>query len=259
MSEFSAPTLSLIGLIAVAITVPRYIKMPESLELLFHDRMGQILLLGLAAVIGSYNFAVGLMLAVFFMTLMVNSNKSVEGFDNHNDVDMDMDFEEKFNEPGKDSCAHLSESIEKLQTLQKDMGCMVPKKVPKKVAKEDTMDDEDDSKKTVKKDDVEDVVEGFGCGCPGSVDSIKRNMYLAEAGEKNESFQNQFQSQSQLQPVTTLATFAQGQSDFDVAGCRYDLKQTGMNDDIYGPPLASCNAYQEVNLEQTGTVFYPLN
>jgi hypothetical protein len=260
MSELSAPTLSLIGVIAVAVAVPKYIKMPESLELLFNDRMGQILLLGLSAVIGSYNFAVGLMVAVFFMTLMV-SGKSVEGFDNHMDMDFEEDFKETVNEddepvdkkPKKANtntcdntarCDNLEKSIENLQVMQKEMGCMVPKtKAPKS---------EDDDEPLKSKD--EDLVEGFGCGCPGTVDSMQRKMYLEEAGENVENFKNQMQPQ----PLAST-TLTQGQVDFDVVGCRYDLKQTGLNDDVYGPPLSSCNAYQAVNLEETGTVFYPLN
>jgi hypothetical protein len=267
MSELSTSALSLIGIIAIAVAVPKYIKMPESLELLFQDRVGQILLLGLAAVIGSYNFAVGLMLAVFFMSLMVNT-RAVEGFDNHGDFeedfkedqmenedlekeqnfnenpmeDEDLKKEQNFNEePGEDEnfsdttqCNKINNSIRNLKALRTEMGCAAPTKQgpPKKSNKDKNKDEEED-----------DLVEGFGCSKPA--DNSNKKMNLKFVGKSVEPFQNQ--------------SLVQGHSDFDVAGCRYDLKQTGLNEDIYGPPLSSCNAYQTVNLEETGTVFYPLN
>ena len=47
---------------------------------------------------------------------------------------------------------------------------------------------------------------------------------------------------------------------FDVAGCRYDLKESNqLHETIYGAPLDSCMAYQSANVAGTGTVFYPLN
>ena len=46
---------------------------------------------------------------------------------------------------------------------------------------------------------------------------------------------------------------------FDVAGCKYDMGFKSQNDTYYGPPVSSCSAYKNINLEKTGTVFYPLN
>ena len=44
----------------------------------------------------------------------------------------------------------------------------------------------------------------------------------------------------------------------DVAGCRYDYKNSAQNSTMNGPPLSSCNAYNPSELS-TGTLFYPLN
>jgi hypothetical protein len=47
---------------------------------------------------------------------------------------------------------------------------------------------------------------------------------------------------------------------YDVAGCRYDFKNSPQNLTRYGPPLAQCGTYNNANTTAcSGTVFYPLN
>ncbi len=46
---------------------------------------------------------------------------------------------------------------------------------------------------------------------------------------------------------------------FDVAGCRYDYKDTEQNLFKNGPPLAKCGAYSMEQFQKVGTLFYPLN
>jgi len=46
---------------------------------------------------------------------------------------------------------------------------------------------------------------------------------------------------------------------YDVAGCRYDFKDSTQNMTKYGPPLASCGAYNSEQAKTCGTLFYPLN
>lgn len=46
---------------------------------------------------------------------------------------------------------------------------------------------------------------------------------------------------------------------YDIAGCRYDMKNSHQNLTKYGPPLSSCNVYTKENIEKQGTAFYPLN
>jgi hypothetical protein len=46
---------------------------------------------------------------------------------------------------------------------------------------------------------------------------------------------------------------------YDVVGCRYDFKDSQQNMTKYGPPLASCGAYNPQQVKQCGTLFYPLN
>lgn len=45
----------------------------------------------------------------------------------------------------------------------------------------------------------------------------------------------------------------------DVTGCRYDHKNSPQNTTMYGPPLSECTTYNSTNIQETGTVFYPLN
>lgn len=46
---------------------------------------------------------------------------------------------------------------------------------------------------------------------------------------------------------------------YDITGCRYDFKNSPQNLTQYGPPLASCGAYNKEQIKKCGTVFYPLN
>jgi hypothetical protein len=46
---------------------------------------------------------------------------------------------------------------------------------------------------------------------------------------------------------------------YDVAGCRYDFKDSPQNLTTYGPPLSQCGTYSEDQYSCTGTLFYPLN
>jgi len=46
---------------------------------------------------------------------------------------------------------------------------------------------------------------------------------------------------------------------YDVAGCRYDFKDSQQNMTMYGPPLSACGAYNPQQVAKCGTLFYPLN
>ena len=46
---------------------------------------------------------------------------------------------------------------------------------------------------------------------------------------------------------------------YDITGCRFDFKDSTQNMTKYGPPLASCGAYNKEQITKCGTVFYPLN
>jgi hypothetical protein len=46
---------------------------------------------------------------------------------------------------------------------------------------------------------------------------------------------------------------------FDVAGTRYDLASRPQNLTVYGPPLAWCGTYDQLQATKCGTLFYPLN
>jgi len=62
---------------------------------------------------------------------------------------------------------------------------------------------------------------------------------------------------NQNDAITTVN--APNRDGFDVAGCRYDFKDSQQNMTIYGPPLAACGAYNPQQVAKCGTLFYPLN
>jgi len=290
MTELSTPTLCLIGTIAVTLAVPKYVQLPESLDLLFHDRMGQILLLGLAAVIGSYNFAVGLMLAVFFMSLMLSSPTVQEGFESENDdepeeeddenqnlgeednlavmnTDENIAFEEggddyegeEFTDPSSSkgeqfktkktkknknstSCKFLINQMNRIQKHLKKKRC---DEAEVRSDEAEVRSDEPRENENFEESEDGDLEEGFGCGCGGNGDYRKKKANMLKAGAI-EPFQN-----PEPQPNDS--------TNYDIAGCRYDLQSGPHTESINGAPLSSCEAYKSVDVGNTGTVFYPLN
>ena len=62
---------------------------------------------------------------------------------------------------------------------------------------------------------------------------------------------------NQNDAITTVN--APNRNGYDVAGCRYDFKDSQQNMTIYGPPLAACGAYNPQQVAKCGTLFYPLN
>ena len=284
MSELSTPALCLIGIIAVAVAVPKYVQLPESLELLFHDKMGQVLLLGLAAVVGSYNFSVGLMMAVFFMSLMLSGGAVEEGFEEENDGDgadeddlraqnngeqefqgLDLDEELEGDEPedeelegeelegneleGEELDENVSEEFQSKRSKKKSSAQKKLRKIRKIACSSDNERSRKGEDNYSPAEDFAneegDLEEGFGCGCQGMDDQRKKKNYLVKTGQV-EAFQNP-------EPQ------AHDSTNYDVVGCRFDLQSGPETESVNGPPLASCEAYKAVNVENTGTVFYPLN
>ena len=48
MSQITNQSICVIGIITAIVVIPRYLRLPHSLELLYHDKIGQLLLLVLA-------------------------------------------------------------------------------------------------------------------------------------------------------------------------------------------------------------------
>lgn len=93
----------------------------------------------------------------------------------------------------------------------------------------------------------EDIEEGF-CGCDRSDNRVKLAKVVAQS---EPSFNENFQNPPQMKSASI--------NPYDVAGCRYDNDfEKDLHDTFYGPPLASCRAYNGSN-KSIGTLFYPMN
>jgi hypothetical protein len=275
-------------IIVLAVIIPRYIRLPKNVELLFNDRIGQILLLLLAVMVGSYNFVCGVLLVVLFLSIMINVS-SVEGFENPADsedediviesenFEEDVAAEEESSPTSDEKIKELEEKISKLEQEKSEESSPTPKSTKRPTVKpttkptmamedeeqaSDEMKSETQSKKKVamsvkksSKKETEDTIEGFNCGCDTN-DRRSKLINYARADQVDpslsglfETFENPPQSKDIITP-----------NPFDVAGCRYDLKESNqLHETIYGAPLDSCMAYQSANVGGTGTVFYPLN
>jgi hypothetical protein len=127
MDKISNNSACVIGVIALIAVIPRYIQLPNSLELLFHDMIGQLLLLLLAITVGSYNFTCGLLLVVLFLSIMlqskIKSKYASEGFiDYEEGEDKDMELNENFDTATKKTKKPSSDMEEEEEDVQtKDM------------------------------------------------------------------------------------------------------------------------------------------
>jgi len=93
----------------------------------------------------------------------------------------------------------------------------------------------------------EDIEEGF-CGCDRSDNRVKLAKVLSQS---EPSFNENFQNPPQMKTASV--------NPYDVAGCRYDNDfEKDLHDTFYGPPLASCRAYNG-STKSIGTLFYPMN
>ncbi len=277
-------------IIALAVVIPRYVKLPMNVELLFNDRIGQLLLLLLAVMIGSYNFVCGVLLVVLFLSIMIKVSKSnsVEGFENENEEEDEDDDDTKSEE-----IIEKSESFASKKTKTTPKPSPTPTKskptkgkptpaptkgkptpTPKVTFEEeseepeeqepekteDEMEIEMENKKTMSEsapeEPEEETVEGFNCGCDTN-DRRAKLINYARADQVDPSLSGLFETfENPPQQSNTIIT----PNPFDVAGCRYDLKEGNpLHETVYGAPVDSCMAYQSANVSGTGTVFYPLN
>jgi hypothetical protein len=62
----------------------------------------------------------------------------------------------------------------------------------------------------------------------------------------------------QVRELFTKDKHADG-ADFDMVGCRYDLKGNLNNEFLQGPPVALCGNYNQIEIDKIGGAFYPIN
>ncbi len=274
-------------IILLIVLVPRYIQLPNSLELLFHDTIGQILLLLVAVFIGAHNLLCGVLLVIFFVSIML---QTTEGFDvdkkNKKSTSMSeeesksmseedtpsmsekdtpsMSEEEPIPDPEKETQiktyqtainslqSKINELEETKSTSTKPSEMSEYKETKKLNNKKMNTTPPPKPKSTKEPFEDEDIEEGFSCGCNGDSRQVKQIKY-AESQSLDESLQGLFETFENPNHVVKTP------NPFDVAGCRFDMKESNpLHETVYGAPVDSCQAYSNANTG-TGTVFYPLN
>ena len=293
MSQITNESICVIGIITAIVIVPRYLRLPESLELLYHDKIGQLLLLVLAVVVGSYNFTCGVLLALLFLSIMLqtqnNAINMTEGFEDYNmDEDADMKLNEDFNNTEEttdtpsminntvdniavpsldDLTKELKDSQKQLKVLEKDLSKY--KKVESSKPTETQLEMNSKVEKAKKHKPTKastpptptpteptEIVEGFGCGCSDGSSSRNDEMRV-KLLKYEESSSDDY---SLVEPFTNVRKNNNNSfNPYDSVGCKFDVNYQPRNEFINGSPLSSCDAYLNNNLKQTGTVFYPLN
>ncbi len=274
-------------LILLIVLVPRYIQLPNSVERLFHDTIGQILLLLIAVFVGAHNLLCGVLLVIFLVSIML---QTTEGFDVDNKkkkvtpVPTDnQEEEEEMDEPTPDpekesqiktyqtAINSLQSKINELEHTSKPTPMptnpsemkeykenkkMENKKMDNKKMESSFMTPTPTKTKSSKEqfeDEEEgDIEEGFSCGCDSNSSQVKKIKY-EESQSIDESLQGLFEKFENPAPGVKTP------NPFDVSGCRFDMKESNpLHETVYGAPVDSCQAYSTANTG-TGTVFYPLN
>ena len=301
----TSQSMCVIVIILCIVLIPKYLQLPKSLELLYQDKFGQLLLLILAVVVGSYNFTCGILLTLLFLSIIIQTTSNIEGFEDGNtdtvdsvnkaDVSMedepDMKLNEEFvdtsdesntSDPSLDKLTkELQDTQNQLKLLETNLNKYQKKQVlennetdlemnkkiekAKKMTPRDTLNNRlnntlnevsntETKKPSLKKEETTETIEGFG-GCGGGDSSSSRNdeqriklLKYEEANMKDLSLIEPFINPSKN-------TF----NPYDSVGCKFDVNFQPRNEFINGPPVSSCDAYSNINLKQTGTVFYPLN
>lgn len=290
MSQITNQSLCVLGMIVAVAIIPKYVTLPEGLELLFNDKIGQLLLLGLAIAVGSYNFTCGLLLAVLFLSIMLKPIKKThtEGFSDYSEEDSNhaMEAEEFKDEPDETPTVKKTTSTptstkktktvsmpskkpsteepimydnnEETSTLKMpsptpdvnqlkmelDTSQEIIKDLEKKLSSFQSKESKSTESKSIKeKNDEEPTIEPFSCGCDS--DDSRVSLIKYQKANMEDTYENFVDSKNM--------------DLFDVAGCKYDMGFKSQNDTFYGPPVSRCDTYKNINLEKTGTVFYPLN
>jgi hypothetical protein len=333
--QVSFEPICAILIIFAILSVPKYLQLPDSLVLLYHDMFGQILLLLFAVLVGSYSFLCGVLLVILFISIMIQTKYYVsEGFVGSQDSDMVLGkgkTEEEFEDqvtpqtpmvtqspttpmmttpmntsrpqiagastPAPTSMASEAKfpsnvegyktTIKKLEeelneckatnlTLKTNMtapsvplptmGSNMASRPSNPESFEDVEDDEykleskarnitvmstdegsEEFEGEMDGNEGEDIEEGF-CGCDRSDNRVKLAKVLSQS---EPSFNENFQNPPKMKTASV--------NPYDVAGCRYDNDfEKDLHDTFYGPPLASCRAYNG-STKSIGTLFYPMN
>ena len=271
-----------IVLILLIVLVPRYIQLPNSVERLFHDTIGQILLLLVAVFIGAHNLLCGVLLVIFLVSIML---QTTEGFDVDNKkkkvtptptADQEEEMDEPTPDPEKESQIKTYQTaINSLQSKINELESIPQPSSPSEMNEYKDNKKMDNKKKNTKKMDTSfmtptptqpkakkesfededqeaDIEEGFSCGCDSNSSQVKKIKY-EESQSIDESLQGLFEKFENPAPGVKTP------NPFDVSGCRFDMKESNpLHETVYGAPVDSCQAYSTANTG-TGTVFYPLN
>lgn len=254
-------------IILLIVLVPRYIQLPNSLELLFHDTIGQILLLLVAVFIGAHNLLCGILLVIFFVSIMLQTTEGFE-VDSKKTKKTTAPDEDVTSDPEKESQIKTYQTaINSLQSKINELEHTEPTPTNSSEMTEYTENKKSNNKKPSPsprpkkttnptkepfEDEEEDIEEGFSCGCDSNSSQVKKIKY-EESQNIDESLQGLFEKFENPEPGVKTP------NPFDVAGCRFDMKESNpLHETAYGAPVDSCQAYSTANTG-TGTVFYPLN
>jgi hypothetical protein len=263
-----------IFLILLIVLVPKYIKLPHSLELLLHDTIGQILLLLIAVFVGAHNLLCGVLLVIFIVSIML---QTTEGFDvekknkkSTQTPEPTPSEEESTSEPEKESQIKTYQTA--INSLQSKINELETKETSKPTKSSEMTEYKETKKANNKKmvttktkqtkepfededeqdQEEENIEEGFSCGCDSNSTQVKKIKY-DESQNIDESLKGLFEKFENPGPSVKTP------NPFDVVGCRFDMKESNpLHETIYGAPVDSCQAYSTANTG-TGTVFYPLN
>ena len=279
MSNLKEVTLLLVSAIVVLIAaVPNQIELPYAIYQLVQDKTNVIMLLALCLLVSYINFPLGVMLSVLIFMVMLYSqttekfaNQGDEANNSKNDSKDDLQSELKkltvemcnIDQTDTTAVAELADKIVEITNEMKNNE-MKNKNSEKKndekndsEKKNDEMKDSEMKDSEMKNDKMMNTKMNNDQPEDMPVDEEQFESAYDNSDEKYDDIEEPFIGKQIREQIKSRP--AMNGNDFDVVGCRYDLKGNLNNEFVQGPPVANCQTYDMVSVGNVGTAFYPIN
>jgi hypothetical protein len=289
MTNLKEVTLLLVSMLVVLIAaVPQHIELPNAIYQLVQDKTNVMMLLALCFLVSYANFQLGVMMSVLvFIVILYGQNREhFENNDTKNNSQNNTTDNKTNNKPTENKPADNKPEDNKPEDNKpednkpedKDEKALKEElsKLTKEMCDMDKSDTEGVSELATKIKELTDMIKGTQPMSNTNTNTLVNNGgdEMPEDGdEAQEQFESAYDNSDEKYDDDDLEEPFIGQQireqiksrpmtsgfDFDVVGCRYDLKGNLNNEFIQGPPVANCNTYDMVSVGNVGTAFYPIN
>lgn len=255
--KLSSKNLS--GLVALVLVVgsvvlPMIVPENNKMKKLFTDNVNLSLVIAIVALVSYLDLQVGIASLFLVLVMAVKyRNNLLEGFQNNDSKQEKLDqIQNLLNELKEDGGEPINPEDDGEPVNSEEN---VSEETTSEMVDMQMNDSEmvDDGEPSMENSSSSDVVEEF----PRSSVPVHQQ-HESENNVESETLEG-FTSSKLPEGELLTQEYPNGTNVYDVAGCRYDSNNKPLNATMYGPPLGDCRIYAPNGVQQTGTVFYPLN